>query len=117
MQAGVPPHIRLCVQQFLWQHFTSERIISLAFPTIWPPRSHDLNPCDFWLWGCLKNRVYRGSLVVQGLTLGDLKDNITLHVRNISNDQLRSAGEQAVYRLQIFQLEEGNHIEQLSLHR
>ena len=113
MQDRVPPHIGLCVQQFLRQHFTNDRVISRAFRTIWPPRSPDLNPCDFWLWGYLKNLVYRGSLV----TLGDLKDSITLHVRNISNDQLRSAVEQAVHRLQILQLEEGNHIEQLSLHR
>jgi hypothetical protein len=23
----------------------------------WPPRSPDLNPCDFYLWGYLKNRA------------------------------------------------------------
>ena len=113
MQDGAPPHIGLRVQQFLRQHFTNDRLISRAFPTTWPPRSPDLTPCDFWLWGYLKNLVYRGSLV----TLADLKDSITLHVRNISNDQLRSAVEHAVHRLQILQLEEGNHIEQLSLHR
>ncbi|GFV38715.1 uncharacterized protein TNCV_4420831 [Trichonephila clavipes] len=46
MQDGAPPHIGLCVQQFLWQHFTNDRVISRAFPTAWPPRSPDLNPCD-----------------------------------------------------------------------
>ena len=98
MQNGAPPHIGLCVQQFLWKHFINDRVISRAFPTIWPPRSPDLNPCDFWIWEYLKNLVYRGSLVI----LEDLKDSITLHVRIISNDQLRSAVEQAVHRLQIF---------------
>ena len=24
----------------------------------WPPRSPDLNPCDFSLWGTMKQRVY-----------------------------------------------------------
>ncbi|KAF2367907.1 hypothetical protein FHG87_001352, partial [Trinorchestia longiramus] len=24
----------------------------------WPPRSPDLTPCDFFLWGYLKNKVY-----------------------------------------------------------
>ena len=24
----------------------------------WPPRSPDLTPCDFFLWGCLKAKVY-----------------------------------------------------------
>ena len=58
MQDGAPPHIGLCVQQFLRQHFTNDRVISRAFPTIWPPRSPDLYPYDFWLWGYLKNLVY-----------------------------------------------------------
>ncbi|GFW61369.1 uncharacterized protein TNCV_4136871 [Trichonephila clavipes] len=38
MQDGAPPHIVLCVQQFLRQHFTNDRVISRAFPTAW--------------WGC-----------------------------------------------------------------
>ncbi|GFX12557.1 uncharacterized protein TNCV_3156781 [Trichonephila clavipes] len=33
MQDGAPPHIGLCVQQFLRQHFTNDRVISRAFPT------------------------------------------------------------------------------------
>ncbi|GFU68126.1 uncharacterized protein TNCV_247901 [Trichonephila clavipes] len=77
------------------------------------PRSPDLNLCDFWLWGYLKNLAYRGRLV----TLEDLKDSIALHVRSISVDQLRSAVEQTLHRLQILHLEEGNRIEQHSLHR
>ncbi|EFN60466.1 hypothetical protein EAG_00004, partial [Camponotus floridanus] len=24
----------------------------------WPPRSPDYNPCDFFLWGALKERIY-----------------------------------------------------------
>ncbi|GFV11487.1 uncharacterized protein TNCV_1413641 [Trichonephila clavipes] len=76
-------------------------------------RSPDLNPCDFRLWGYLKNLVYRGRLI----TLADLKDSITLHVKSISVDQLRSAVEQTLHRLQILHLEEGNHSEQHSLHR
>ncbi|GFX12675.1 uncharacterized protein TNCV_3157961 [Trichonephila clavipes] len=113
MQDGAPPHIGLCEQQFLRQHFNNDRVISRAFPTAWPPRSPDLKPCDFWLWEYLKNLVYRGRLI----TLADLKDSVTLHVRSISVDQLRSAVEQTLHRLQILHLEEWNHIEQHSLHR
>lgn len=25
----------------------------------WAPRSLDLTPCDFFLWGCIKEKVYR----------------------------------------------------------
>jgi hypothetical protein len=27
-------------------------------PIQWPPHSPDLTPCDFWLWGMVKERVY-----------------------------------------------------------
>ena len=43
----------------------------------------------------------------------DLKGNITLHVRIIAADQLGSAIEQTVRRLQILNIKEGNHTDQL----
>ncbi|GFS78129.1 uncharacterized protein TNCV_1107511 [Trichonephila clavipes] len=54
MQDGAPPHITRCVKDVLKHHFTEERVISHQFRHLWPPRSPDLNPCDFWLWGHLK---------------------------------------------------------------
>ena len=36
MQDGAASHIGVCVQQFLLQHFTNDRVISHAFPTTWP---------------------------------------------------------------------------------
>ncbi|GBN65801.1 hypothetical protein AVEN_85675-1, partial [Araneus ventricosus] len=29
----------------------------------WPSRSPDLNPCDFWLWGYLKDVVFSTPIV------------------------------------------------------
>ena len=51
MRDGAPPHIALTVQQLLKHHFTDERIIIRSFPNPWPPRSPELTPCDFRLWG------------------------------------------------------------------
>lgn len=113
MQDGAPPHIHESVKALLLQHFTDERVISRFFRNPWPPRSPDLNPCDFWLWGHLKSVVYRGGVA----TLNDLKNSITLHVRSITTDQLRSAVEHTVHRLEILQVNEGGHMEHLSLHR
>ncbi|KAJ8959387.1 hypothetical protein NQ318_022074 [Aromia moschata] len=31
-------------------------------PISWPPRSPDLNPCDFFIWGDLKQKVYCVSI-------------------------------------------------------
>ncbi|KAJ4437989.1 hypothetical protein ANN_13928 [Periplaneta americana] len=44
-----------------------DRIISRE---LWPPRSPDLSPSDFYLWGTLKNKVYASN----PHTLQELKD-------------------------------------------
>ncbi|GBM75493.1 hypothetical protein AVEN_183809-1 [Araneus ventricosus] len=69
MQDGAPPHIATPVKQLLNLHFGIDRIISRHFPTAWPPRSPDLNPCDFWLWSYLKDVVYGGPIA----NLADIK--------------------------------------------
>ena len=33
-------------------------MIALYHAREWPPRSLDLTPCDFFLWGYLKDKVY-----------------------------------------------------------
>ena len=35
-----------------------ERVISRNGPVEWPPRSCDLTPLDFFLWGHIKSLVY-----------------------------------------------------------
>ena len=42
----------------------------------WPPRSPDLNPCDYFLWGYLKARVYSPM----PKTIEDLQANITKEI-------------------------------------
>ena len=66
MQDGTPPDIVCQVQCLLRKTFTDDHIISRRFPNTWPVRS-DLNPCDFWLWGYLKDPVYQGH--VQSLVI------------------------------------------------
>jgi hypothetical protein len=39
---------------------------------LWPARSPDLNPCDFYLWGTLKDAIY----VNNSHSLGELKEYI-----------------------------------------
>lgn len=109
MQDGAPPHIHRGVQQVLRQTFTDARVISRCFPTSWPPRSPDLTPCDFWLWGFLKDQVYREKPA----TLSHLKDCIRRHVRGLHADLLRSAVEHTVLRLDRVVQSHGEHIEQL----
>ena len=35
----------------------ADRWIGRGGPTAWPPRSPDVTPCDFFLWGFGKDRV------------------------------------------------------------
>ncbi|GBN37205.1 hypothetical protein AVEN_110884-1 [Araneus ventricosus] len=76
MQVGAPPHIARAVQALLLDHFVDDRVISRIFPIAWPPRSLDLNPCDFWLWRFLKDCAYGGNI----RTLPELKASIPRHV-------------------------------------
>ncbi len=52
---------------------------------MWPPRSPDLNPCDFYLWGHLKSVVYNPL----PKTLDDLKANINREIKKFSKDVLK----------------------------
>ena len=95
MQDGGPPLIDRRVMQLLKQHFTDARVISGHFPTTWPPRSLDITPCDFWLWGFLKVNIYSRRPV----SVADLKDSIRCHDLDIRADSFRSAVENTVLRL------------------
>ncbi|GBM51178.1 hypothetical protein AVEN_254594-1 [Araneus ventricosus] len=97
MQDGPPLHIAILVKQLLKLHFGNGRINSRHFPTSWPPRSSDLNPCDFWLWGYLKDVVYGRPIA----NLSELKNRITQHIHNITTETLRSVVEHTVLRFQL----------------
>ncbi|GBL94007.1 hypothetical protein AVEN_76723-1 [Araneus ventricosus] len=107
MQDGSPPHIATPLKQLLNLHFGNDRIISRHFPIAWPPRSPDLNPCDFWLWGYLKDVMYDGPIP----KLAELKNLITQHIHNITTETLRSIMEHAVLRFQLIEENGRQHIE------
>ncbi|GFU45127.1 hypothetical protein TNCV_4235811 [Trichonephila clavipes] len=55
--------------------FGADRVISRGFENAWPPHSPDLNPCDFYLWGHLKEMAYRE----RHASVAVLKSSITRH--------------------------------------
>ena len=57
-QDEAPPHWGKKVREFLDQKF-SNRWIGRGGPIFWPPRSPDITPLDFFLWGFVKDIVYR----------------------------------------------------------
>ncbi|KAJ4435913.1 hypothetical protein ANN_18533 [Periplaneta americana] len=54
---GAPAHFSRTARRYLDRRFP-DRWIVRGGPIAWPPRSPDLNPLDFYLWGHLKSLVY-----------------------------------------------------------
>ncbi len=107
MHDGAPPHIDRPVTRLLHDVFGHERIIGRNCQNPWPPRSPDLNPCDFWLWGYLKSRVYRSKPA----SLLALKNSITYEILDIRTEMLQSAVNNVIPRLIRLADREGGHIE------
>lgn len=59
-QDGAPAHYARLVREYLDLVFPNRWIGRLG-PMLWPPRSPDLTPLDFFLWGFLKDKVFRTS--------------------------------------------------------
>ena len=53
----------------------------------WPPRSPDLNPLDFYLWGFLKSKVYSPKPA----TVRDLENNIRREILALDPAIIRKA--------------------------
>ncbi|KAJ8933896.1 hypothetical protein NQ318_001689 [Aromia moschata] len=55
---GAPIHNAVIVRNWLNENFPNYWI-GRSSPLIrWPPRSPDITPLDFFLWGRIKNKVY-----------------------------------------------------------
>ncbi|KAJ4428923.1 hypothetical protein ANN_25919 [Periplaneta americana] len=54
---GAPAHFSRTARRYLDRRFP-DRCMGRGGPIAWPPRSPDLNPLDFYLWGHLKSLVY-----------------------------------------------------------
>lgn len=59
MHDGAPPHFSQQCRAWLNEHFRNRWIgRGNDAPIKWPPRSPDLNPLDFTIWGQMKDKVY-----------------------------------------------------------
>lgn len=81
-------------------------IVSLRGDIGWPPRSPDLNPCDFFLWGYLKAQVYQH----RPQTLEALKEVITQEIAAIPLEMTRRVIENFRERLNQCIENEGRHL-------
>ena len=71
-QDGAQSHKSDQVQEWLSTKFINKNQ--------WPAHSPDLNPCDFFLWGYLKSRVYNPM----PKDLADLKSNLDRELKKLN---------------------------------
>jgi hypothetical protein len=76
----------------------------------WPPRSPDLTPCDFLLWGYVKDKVYMPPLPRD---LPELRQKIVAAVDTINVDMLQHVWQELDYRIDVCRVTRGGHMEHL----
>ena len=80
-QDGAPTHRSHLVRDLLLEMF-QDRVIAQDQPTEWPPRSPDLTPCDFFLWGFVKGNVF----TTPPASIEDMRDRIVNELANLRED-------------------------------
>ena len=103
-QDDATAHTARPTMQLLREIF-GERIISRSSDFNWLRRSPDLTAPDFFLWGYLKDRVFRSK----HRTLAHLRNNIQVEIQALGSDTLRKVMEQAIERARIFLANNGGH--------
>ncbi|GBM63300.1 hypothetical protein AVEN_186120-1 [Araneus ventricosus] len=107
---GSRPHRAEKVFRFLVEFFEN-KVTALDYPKFtgtgmdWPPYSPDLTPCDYFLWGALKDIVYGNH----PSTLDELELAISLACNSISVETLKDVMSNFILRLR-------NHISSNSEH-
>lgn len=106
-QDGAPPHWSRDVRAFLDRTFPRGWIGRGSNSVSWPARSPDLSPCDFYLWGTIKDKVYKSK----PRTMEDLKTKIKTAFDEIDSQTIHHVMENYVKRLQKCVTAEGAHVE------
>ncbi|GBN62108.1 hypothetical protein AVEN_167369-1 [Araneus ventricosus] len=96
-QDGAPPHYGNIVSEFLDTTFPQGRIGRGAVMA-WPPRSPDITPLDFYLWGYVKQHVYSERIN----DINHLKQRITDIIHSVTPDVFTRVWEELDYRLDVW---------------
>ena len=86
--------------------FSANRVISKG---LWPPRSPDLTPPDYFLWGYLKGRFYQNKPP----NIDALKTNITEEIQAVTADVLARIFQSIARRVKSFLEANGSHFQHM----
>lgn len=108
MQDGCPAHFAMGVRQSVTAMF-GPNWIGRGGPVPWPARSPDLTVMDYYLWGRLKEIVYRTAPT----TKDDMKDRIREACRRLSEEEVRHAVDNVSQRVERCLEAGGRHFEHI----
>ncbi|GFV77458.1 DUF4817 domain-containing protein [Trichonephila clavipes] len=86
-----------------------DRLISRFGPANWPPRSCDLTPLDYFLWGYVKSLVYADK----PQTLDHLEDNLRRVIADIRPQMLEKVIENWTSRLDYIRASRGSYMPEI----
>ncbi|GFU50241.1 putative DD41D transposase [Trichonephila clavipes] len=94
---------------YLLKDTFGDHLISRFGPVNWPPRSCDLTPLDYFLWGYVKSLVYADK----PQTLDHLEDNIRRVIADIRPQMLGKVIENWMSRLDYIRASRGSPIPEI----
>lgn len=109
-QDGAPAHAAAQTIQLLRSKF-GDRVISRNADVNWPPRSCDLTPVDYFLWGLLKSQVYANK----PKTIQRLQTNIRSEMAAISGNLLRTVVDNYDIRMLACDRGRGGHLGKIDI--
>jgi len=104
---GAPAHYSRNVRDLLDARYP-ERWIGRGGPINWPPRSPDLNPLDYFLWGYIKSKVEPR----RNGTEAEVRQAIVAAFATITREIAHNTTHNTVRRAEFCVREGGRHFEQ-----
>lgn len=107
---GAPAHCTHGVSAELFSMF-EDRWIAREGPWKWPPRSPDLTPLDFYLWGRIKEIVYKTPVT----TREDLENRVRTALGSIEGEEIKKVtNEHVITTIHECLRANGGHFKQFS---
>ena len=112
-QDGAPCHRSNAVRRELQTRF-HQRVVALGHPREWPANSPDLTPMDFFVWGFVKNNVYK----TPPADMNDLRRRITAEFATLTRGQrmIRRSFDDMTRRANVCIRRGGLHVEGRDAH-
>ena len=107
-QDGATCHTSTATIDLLKSKF-GDKLISRNGTVNWPPRSCDLTPLDYFLWGYVKSLVYADKPA----TIDALEDNIVRVIRDIRPALLEKVTQNWTSRMRFVKNSRGGHMPEI----